>query len=52
MYLSELENFTDFHDQEALIWLLDDITFGSWTDGPYSDGSRIASMELAVPEVL
>ena len=52
VFLSELENFTLFNDDQSLVWYLDDITFGSWDDGPLSDGSRIISIDLDVPEVL
>ena len=52
MFLSELDNFTQFDDIQSLIWYIDDITFGSWSDGPYQDGSRIISIDLDVPEVI
>jgi len=52
VFLSERENFTDFHDNNALIWYLDDLTFGSWTDGPDQDGGRLIDLNLVVPEVL
>lgn len=49
MFLSEDENMTNFN--ESLIWCLDDITFGSWNDGPNNDGIRVTAIELDVPEV-
>ena len=52
MFLSEDENFTDFHNADMLVWCLDDISFGSWTDGPDKDGSRVSSLVLNVPEVI
>ena len=51
VFLSEDENFTDFHNTDKLIWCLDDIMFGSWSDGPNRDGSRLLSSVLNVPEV-
>ena len=52
MFLSEEENFTDFHNTDVLIWCVEDLTFGSWTDGPHKDGSRVSSIVLDVPEVI
>ena len=51
VFLSEVENFTQFNNIHSLIWYLDDVTFGTWDDGPYRDGSRIISIDLNVPEV-
>ena len=51
MFLSEEENFTEFRNTNALVWHLDDLRFGSWSDGPSNDGSRVTSLELIVPKV-
>lgn len=49
--MSEKENFTDFHDSNALVWYLSDLTFGEWADGPDQDGNRLIDLDLDVPEV-
>ena len=52
MFLSEEDNFTDFHNNDALIWYVNDLTFGSWNDGANKDGCRISAIALDVPEVI
>lgn len=46
LYYSENEEFTSFDDKKALLWHQDDIKFGSWYDGPDSDGLRKMSGKI------
>lgn len=39
VFRSESENFRDFKDPEALVWVKEDIIYGDWTAGPEGEGT-------------
>ncbi|CAC5391092.1 unnamed protein product [Mytilus coruscus] len=51
MYLSEQETFTDFDNENALVWKKTGLMYGDWTSGPNGDGSYEKSMEIDTPEI-
>lgn len=51
MYLSEQEAFSDFDNENALVWKKTGLMYGDWTSGPNGDGSYEKSMEIDTPEV-
>ncbi|XP_063426507.1 putative lipid scramblase CLPTM1 [Mytilus trossulus] len=50
MYLSEQEAFSDFDNENALVWKKTGLMYGDWTSGPNGDGSYEKSMEIDTPE--
>ena len=51
MYINELESFVDFKDKKTLIWLEEDLAYGDWTGGLYSDGSYVLKGQIEISEV-
>ena len=51
MYLSEDETFSDFDNEEALIWKKTGLVYGDWTSGDNRDGSYQKSMQFDTPQV-
>jgi hypothetical protein len=38
-YISEMDEFTDFNNKNALLWSVENIEYGNWYDGPMNDGT-------------
>ena len=50
VYLTEWEDFHVTRDHANIVWN-EDLVYGDWTGGPQGDGTRMSTMDVAVPEV-
>ena len=51
IYVSELEEFDDFKNDEALFWMQKGLIYGDWERGPNGDGSFEKSGHISASEV-
>ena len=51
VYLSETEEFSDFNNKAALIWLEEELVYGDWTSGINGDGTYGKDMQIPISEV-
>ncbi|XP_046737952.1 cleft lip and palate transmembrane protein 1 homolog [Diprion similis] len=52
VYLSEAEDFKDYKDPSALIWLESGMIYGDWYSGPDQDGTKVLKHKFAPPDQL
>lgn len=50
MYISEEETFSDFDNEEALVWKKTGLVYGDWTSGPKGDGTYEKFVEFDTPQ--
>lgn len=50
VYLTEWEDFDVLRDHANVVWN-EDLVYGDWTGGPQRDGTRMSTVDVAVPEV-
>lgn len=51
VFISESEKFTEFNDETALLWFLNNIEYGDWTYGENKDGILTKKNEIILTEV-
>lgn len=51
VFLSERKHFSDFDNQSALFWFVEDLEYGSWSDGEKGDGTRTYSRDIPISQV-
>ena len=49
--MSETDEFTDFNNKDALIWLEEELLYGDWTSGLEGDGSYGKQMQIPISTV-
>ena len=50
VYLS-VQDMLDRTEMSQLVWQLEEVTYGTWEDGPHGDSTWSKTLQLDVPEV-
>ena len=50
VYLS-VQDMLDSTELSQLVWQLEEVTYGTWEDGPHGDSTWSKTLQLDVPEV-